>query len=79
MFSGGFVGEFGELADQFLKDVPHLFVADDFGVQVDVGELLGDQIQQVGFVETLNLRVEIKALEDVTVSVCGQNRPVICG
>ena len=47
VFSGGFVGEFGELANQFFKDVPHLVIADNFGMQVDVGELLGDQIQQI--------------------------------
>ena len=65
VFPGGLVGDFGELANQFLEDGAHLGVADGFGVQVDVGELLGDQIQQPGFGQPVNLRVEVEALEDV--------------
>ena len=48
MLAGRLVREFGELADQLLEDRAHLSVADDFGVQVDVGELLGDQVEQAG-------------------------------
>ncbi|HLL02270.1 MAG TPA: hypothetical protein VK539_16910 [Myxococcaceae bacterium] len=65
MLSGGLVGELGELADQLLEDVAHLRVADDLGVQVDIGELLGDQVQQVGLLEPVDLGVELEALEDV--------------
>jgi hypothetical protein len=34
-------------------------------VQVDVGELLGDQIQQPGLGEPVDLGVELERLEDV--------------
>ena len=50
----------------FFKDVPHLLVADDFGMQVDVGELFRDQIQQIGFSQPIDLSVKVKALEDVS-------------
>lgn len=65
MFSGGFVGEFSKLADQFFKDVPHLLVGDHFRMQVDACKLLSDHVQQVGFVESLHLGVEVKAFKDV--------------
>ena len=65
MFSGGFVGQFRELANQFFKDVPHLLVANDFGMQVDVGELFGDQIQQMGLGQSFNLRMEVEAFKDI--------------
>ena len=62
---GRLVGEFGELADQLLEHRAHLGVADDVGVQVDVGELLGHQVQQPGLGEPVDLGVEVEALEDV--------------
>ena len=37
----------------------------DVRVQVDVGELLGDQIQQPGLVQPVDLGVEVEVLEDV--------------
>ena len=46
VLAGRLVRELGELADQLLEDEPHLGVADGLGMQVDVGELLGDQIEQ---------------------------------
>src|SRR5690606_32803464 len=45
------IGGFGELADQVLEHQAHLGVADGFRVQVDAGELLRHQVQQVGLVE----------------------------
>ena len=65
MFPGGFVGKFGELPDEFLEDRTHLRVGDDVGVEVDIGELFGDEIQEPGLGEPVDLRVEIKVLEDV--------------
>ena len=65
MLSGGFVRQFGELADQFLKHRTHLRITDRVGVQVDVGELFGDEIQQPGLGEFVDLGVELEALEDV--------------
>jgi hypothetical protein len=35
------------------------------GVQVDVGELLGDQVQQARLGQPVDLDVELEALEDV--------------
>ena len=65
VLAGGLVGQFGELADQLLEHRAHLGVADDVGVQVDVGELLGDQIEQPGLGQPVDLGVEVEALEDV--------------
>ncbi|EMI21539.1 hypothetical protein RMSM_01539 [Rhodopirellula maiorica SM1] len=65
MFPGSFVGEFSKLTNQFLKDVPHLLIADDLRMKVDVGELLGDHVQQIGFAQTVNLGVKVEALEDI--------------
>ena len=66
MFPGGLVGKLGEFADEFFEHRAHLRVADDFGVQVNVGEFLGDEIQQAGFGEFINLGVKLEALKDVT-------------
>ena len=65
MFSGGFVGNFGKFADQFLEHHPHLAVADFVRVQIYIRETLSHLIQQSGFGEAVNLAVEVKALEDV--------------
>ena len=65
VFSGGFVGNLGKLADQLFKHQPHLAVADFVRVQIDVGETLGHLIQQPGFGEAVDLRVEVEALENV--------------
>ena len=65
VFPGGLVGQFCELANQLLKHQPHLGVAHRSGVQVNLAELLGDQVQQVGLVEAVHLEVELKALKDV--------------
>ena len=47
------------------KTSAHLGVADDLGVQVDVGELLGHQVEQAGLGQPVDLGVELEALEDV--------------
>ena len=65
VLSGGLVGELGELADELLEDRAHLRVADGVGVEVDVGELLGDEVEQLGLGEPVDLGVELEALEDV--------------
>jgi len=46
MLPGRFVGDFGKLANQLFEDQAHLGVVDGAGMQVDIGELLGDQIEQ---------------------------------
>jgi hypothetical protein len=65
VLSGGLVRQLGELADQLLEHRAHLRVAHHLGVQVDVRELLGHQVEQPGLVEPVDLRVEVEALEDV--------------
>jgi hypothetical protein len=65
VLAGGLVGQLGELADQFLEDRAHLRVADHLGVQVDVGELLGDEVEQPGLGQLVDLGVKLEALEDV--------------
>jgi hypothetical protein len=65
VFPGGFVGEFGEFADQFFKDRPHLSIADGRRVKIDVGELFGDEVEEARFGELVDLGVELKALEDI--------------
>ena len=65
MLPGGLVGELGELADELLEDHAHLGVADLVRVEVDVGELLRDEVEQPGLGELVDLGVEVEALEDV--------------
>ncbi len=65
MFSGGLIGQLGELADQLLEDRSHLRIADGFGVEVNLGEFFGDQVEQPCLVQAVDLRVEFKTLEDI--------------
>jgi hypothetical protein len=65
MLPGGLVRDFGELANQFFEDEPHLRVVDNRWMQVYVRKLLGHEVQQVRLGEPFNLRVEVKALEDI--------------
>ena len=65
VFPGGFVGKFGELADQFLEHRAHLGIADGGGVEVDVGELFRDEIEQAGLGQPVDLGVKLEALENV--------------
>ena len=62
---GGVVRGFCEFADQLLEDQPHLHVGDFVGMQVEAREFLGDEIEQLGFGEPIDLLGEIEALEDV--------------
>ena len=47
VLTGRLVGEFREAADQLLVEVAHLQVRDRVGVEVDLGELRHDEVQQV--------------------------------
>ena len=62
---GGLVGEFGELADQFLEQGAHGGIADPLGVQVHGGEFPGHQVEQVVLVEAVEGGGEVEALEEV--------------
>lgn len=65
VLTGGLVGRFRELADEFLEDEAHLCVGDVVGVQVHAGELLDDEEEQVVVVELLDALFELVLLEDV--------------
>ncbi len=65
MFPGCFIGKLGKFADEFLEHRAHLVVADNFGMQVNVGEFLGDQIQQAGLGELVNLGVELETFKNI--------------
>ena len=66
VFAGGLVGELGELADEFLEHGAHLGIADGVGVEVDGGKLFGDEVEEAGLGQAVDLGVEIEALKDVT-------------
>lgn len=65
VLTGGFVGCFGELADEFFEDMAHFGVGDAVGVQIDVGELLDDQQKQVAVFEFFDAVFDFVLSEDV--------------
>ena len=65
MLPGGLVGDFSELANQFLEHLSHLGIAHSIGMEVDGGELLGDLVQENGTSKPVDMGVEIEFLEDV--------------
>ena len=67
VLTGGLVGGFGELTDEFLEEVAHLGVGDCVGVEVDVGELGDDDVEPVVLFEGGDLVLELEPLEDVDV------------
>jgi hypothetical protein len=60
VLAGGFVGDFGELADQLLEDTAHLVLLHRLRVQVDLGEALGDLVEQPGLGQPLDLGMKSK-------------------
>ena len=65
VFARGFVGQLGKFADQLLKHCAHLLVADDVRVQVNVGKLFGDDVEQPRLGELVDLSVKLKAFKNV--------------
>jgi hypothetical protein len=65
MFSGGFIGKLGEFADEFLEHRAHLIVADGGGVEINVGKLFGNEIQQAGLGKFINLGVKLETFKNV--------------
>ena len=65
MLTGGFVGEFGELANQFLEHRAHVGVADALWVQVDLAEFFAHLVQQAGLGQALHLSLEFEVLENI--------------
>ncbi len=53
------------LSSFVLVEVPHLDVADLVGVEVHLGHLGEDEIQELGAVEAADLGVEVELLDDV--------------
>ena len=65
VLAGGLVRQLGEPADQLLVQVAHLDVADGVGVEVDLGDLRQDEVQELRAVEPADLGVEVELLDDV--------------
>ena len=65
VLAGRLVGQLGELAEQLLVEVAHLDVGDLVGVQVDLGHLGEDEVEELGAVEAADLGVEVELLDDV--------------
>ena len=58
---------FGELSDQFFKDIPHIYSRNDIGSQISFSrtELLDDEIKTVIVVHLLDFIVEVHAVDDI--------------
>ena len=65
MLSGGLIGDLGEAADQLLEHQAHLVVVHQVGVQLDVGEALGDLVEEPSPGQAIHLGEKVEALEDV--------------
>jgi hypothetical protein len=65
VLAGRLIGQFGKLANQFLEDRAHVGIADPVRVKVDLAELLGDEVEQVGIGKSVDLRFQLEAGEDV--------------
>src|SRR3989338_3307204 len=66
MLPGSFVGKVSEFADKFLKDIAHLDVLYFVRVQINLGKTLDDHIQEVRFIEPLNVIIKIEMLQNIT-------------
>lgn len=76
VLTSGFVGHFGELAQQLFVDVSHFGIGHHFGPQVHLAELLHDQKQQILVVKFAHDDAKLEVLEDIQ-GVCGELAPVI--
>ena len=65
VLAGGLVRQLGELADQLLVEVAHLDVADRVGMEIDLGDLRQDEVEELRPVEPPDLGVEVELLDDV--------------
>ena len=65
------------LADELLEDVAHLQVRHRIGMQVDGAELAEHEIEQVGLVESLDLRVDLEPFEEDLADGLGEARDVV--
>ncbi len=60
VLAGGLVGQLGELANEFLEDGAHLGVAHGVGVEIDGREFLGDEVEQAGLPQAVELGVKLE-------------------
>ena len=65
VFTGGLVGKLGEFPDELLEDIAHLGIADNGGVEVNVGELFRDEVEQPELGKFVDLDVESEVLENI--------------
>jgi len=63
MLSGGLVGQLGKLADQLFKHQPHLAVVNRFRMQIYLGKLFGNDIQQAAFCKAIHLGLKIETFK----------------
>ena len=61
----GLVREFVEAPDEVLEDQPHLLVRHRARVQIDIGELGDDEVEDVRLAHPLDLGFELEEVEDV--------------
>lgn len=76
VLSGRLVGQLGEPADQFLEHRAHMGVAHHVGMQIDGGEFLGHQVEQVILIEPVDEQLEVELLEHVP-DVAGERADVV--
>ena len=72
MFTRRLVGGFCESPDEFLEDVAHLDVVHDIGMEVDLGEPAEDEVEQVRFIEAVDLVAELELVEEDLSGVGGE-------
>lgn len=64
MFTGGFVRDFREAADQFLKQITHLQITDGIGMKVDFAEPLKHVPENAAILQALQLVGEQELVEE---------------
>ncbi len=62
---GGDRGQLGEPTDQLLIEVAHLDVADRVGMEIDLGDLGQNEIEELRPVQPPDLGVEVELLDDI--------------
>ena len=61
----GFIADFSKFANELFKHQAHLHVAHALRVQINLGKLFCDLVEQTSFGQALNLNVELKALKHI--------------
>ena len=66
VFPGCLVGEFGKLSDEFFKDKAHLVIVHPVRVQVYLGKLFRNQIEQAVFMQAFHMGIKVKAFKNIS-------------